>query len=738
MSRMMCYAWLDPDANNQEVKFGDHFVPLEKCTLADAIAHTRKYIRSAQFPRRGFHFDDRVTVEYWDVSEYAKAHKKFHKASKIDDVIRPSIGHRGKVGQEFHTCTIDELVIKVNKELAKLGQPLPVAGLGPNQYFALENVTEAFADGKKTVLAELCARFGKTIWAGGLVRETNAPLTIVATYVLTVTSSFMKDLTSFKQFQDIVHVDTKDDDYEEQVQQGLKDGKQVIAYFSMCKGGKRTSRINSLFNTDVDKLLIVDEADFGVHQTGQSKPLIDALGNNDRVVLMTGTNADKAASTWNVDHILSITYPELLIEKNNPSDYSNATTLKNFKLDPSRNDKIVEVEFYQMGLESIVALAQADEMFTEDDELPSWSKFAAAPPKGKGFWVNMLEAVFLGKHNADECNIDQQTKNYSDDTRVAMMFLPGSMRNDSLDLAGQYARQALPGYEVIVVNGNNTSNKKAELLTKQTIEHAKESGNSVLILSCGMASRSYSVPEITELYLAYDSGDNAATIQKMSRALTPAGDNKVGRVISLSFDANRDDKFDALLLETAINYKKNNKQKSLREAFADVIRTIDIFDCQPKGAVKIDPDDYLKHAMANNSVSRVIGKTSNIFLLDDDELKALAQGNGDYFRNEIQERTTKGKTRHNAKKNAGKKKKNTQLDIKKAREVIVNIVENIDIIIFGTEANTLQEAFTTLDNNKDYQEVVYEEFGVEYHVINHLFNKGVINSDFVELVNDRA
>jgi hypothetical protein len=30
---------------------------------------------------------------------------------------------------------------------------------------------------------------------------------------------------------------------------------------------------------------------------------------------MTGTNGDKAASIWDVDHYHSVTYPELLIEK---------------------------------------------------------------------------------------------------------------------------------------------------------------------------------------------------------------------------------------------------------------------------------------------------------------------------------------------------------------------------------------------------------------------------------------
>jgi hypothetical protein len=52
-----------------------------------------------------------------------------------------------------------------------------------------------------------------------------------------------------------------------------------------------------------------------VHQVKQSQPLIEARKDTDVVILMTGTNGDKAASIWPVDHYLSVTYPELLIEK---------------------------------------------------------------------------------------------------------------------------------------------------------------------------------------------------------------------------------------------------------------------------------------------------------------------------------------------------------------------------------------------------------------------------------------
>jgi len=83
----------------------------------------------------------------------------------------------------------------------------------------------------------------------------------------------------------------------------------------MCNGSKRQAKIDYLFGLEPKRMLIIDEADFGVHQKNQSAPLIDARRDDDTVILMTGTNGDKAASIWEVDHYLSVTYPELLMEK---------------------------------------------------------------------------------------------------------------------------------------------------------------------------------------------------------------------------------------------------------------------------------------------------------------------------------------------------------------------------------------------------------------------------------------
>lgn len=312
MAFVITYVWQDLDAPEAEQKFGDHYS--ESTSLEEAFKETEKYIRST-LGRQKHKFDEgRIVIhKLWDATEYAKHKNRFGKHQKIDDVIRPVIGHH--VQADVHRIDADTLIERVNKELIKHGQPLPVAGLSQNQYNAAENVLAAIANNKQTIVAELCARFGKTIWSGALICETSAQLTIIASYVLTSFASFKKDLTSFEQFRELVLIEAGETDWEDKVTAAIKTKKQTVVFLSMCAGGRRQDKIDFLFGLKVPRLVIIDEADFGVHQVKQSQPLIEARGSKDIVVLMTGTNGDKAASIWPVDHYLSVTYPELLIEK---------------------------------------------------------------------------------------------------------------------------------------------------------------------------------------------------------------------------------------------------------------------------------------------------------------------------------------------------------------------------------------------------------------------------------------
>jgi hypothetical protein len=417
--------------------------------------------------------------------------------------------------------------------------------------------------------------------------------------------------------------------------------------------------------------------------------------------------------------------------------------LKHFKVDVSRHQLVVDVEFYQMNLASVVEIARTAEpdAFVEDGVfLPSWSKFAANPVKAKGFFTNMLQAVLEGKGGDDSLNVDYQTgRKAKEGMKVAMMFLPGSVlrseKQDNLKEIVSIAEQALKGFSIVPVYGEEMSNANAEQKVKEAVEKAEKTGQHVLILSAGMAQRSFSIPQITELYLAYDTGDNGATIQKMSRTLTPHKVGKIGRVVSLSFDPNRDDKFDAMMIETAQNYKKNHSIKDLKQALRDVLRTVDIFKCQQDGAVKIEIDEYLEQALARKSIDRVIGKVAPLNELTPAMISALAQGKSEVFRAAKQAAAQCGKTHLNLvkHKNGANKTDSSAKELALAREVLVTIAQNIDIIRYYGGKN-LDEAFAIMDaEGQEIQDDVASQFGVEYEFIKDLVFGGILNRDLLDL-----
>lgn len=414
--------------------------------------------------------------------------------------------------------------------------------------------------------------------------------------------------------------------------------------------------------------------------------------------------------------------------------------LKHFQVDKRRHQLYVDVEFYQMNLASVVETAlqsEIDALKHDTTMLPCWSKFAAYPVKAKGFFTNMLRAIFLGQGGDDSLNVDFQTgRKAAEGTKVAMMFLPHSTTNANLLEIKPIAEQALPGFRIKLVSGaDDVTNATAEQEVKEEVELAAKNGQHLLILSANMASRSFSIPQITELYLAYDRGDTGATIQKMSRTLTPYKEGKMGRVISLSFDPNRDDKFDLILIETAQNYKRNHNIPDLKQALRDVLRTVDIFKCQNDGAVKIEVDQYLEQALARKSIDRIIGKVAPIHELSREEITALANGNVEVFRAARQAAAAHGKTRLKGKKKSkGKDRVDASLkELALAREMIVTIAQNMDIIRFYG-GNTIEESFEIMDREGDsIQQDVTRQFGVPYEMIKELVLTKFINRDLLDV-----
>lgn len=309
IDRMFLYAWYEK-TNKSETKLGQRFVfagqdPYQECL---------NRIRESVGVRKDL-FDDGTIVlsTIWDVTELAIKNNMMDKKSKFDDLLRPKIGNRKQ--NEVHNMTTDVLVDKVNEILRKENQPRPEVKLSTAQFDDAVTVLKGIKEGKRRILAELAARYGKTIWSSAVAVESGIPVIVVSSYVLTSFTSFKNDIRKFQQFQEIEIVDSQVKGYQEKVTKFVDKGKQVMVFLSLCKGSGRNERLKFLGGLESQKMVFVDEADYGAHRKGQFEALQTMVNDDDVLILMTGTNSDRASSKWDIDLMLSTTYFELLVNK---------------------------------------------------------------------------------------------------------------------------------------------------------------------------------------------------------------------------------------------------------------------------------------------------------------------------------------------------------------------------------------------------------------------------------------
>lgn len=412
--------------------------------------------------------------------------------------------------------------------------------------------------------------------------------------------------------------------------------------------------------------------------------------------------------------------------------------LKYFEIDTSRHKLVVDVSFYQMGLKNVVETARKanPDLFNDDGQfLPSWSKFSKSPIKAKGFWTHVLQSVFNGKHGHDEINFDLQ-RGIQNDSGVYMMFLPANMKLVNLKDASAIASEALPSYVIVTLSSvNGVCSYNAQKKAKEQIELARKNGKKVLILATCLAQRSFSVGEISAVFLAYDNGEAGATIQKISRGLTPDQIGKIGRIVSLSFDPRRDDKLDSLILQTAINYHKSNKLESVKDALALVLKTVDIFNCTENGAIKINVDEYLNEVVNRERISRVVGKMANIDKISYNLRECLLNSNFSNYVPQTADVAEKGKAMAKKLKNGGnRKEKQRKSEETLLREKIIALCENLDVVVLGTNSKNMSQAISTFKINQELQEAFEQESGIPYQALNELIQSGAINLNLVELV----
>ena len=561
------------------------------------------------------------------------------------------------------------------------------------------------------IAANLPPRFGKTTWALTLFNELNKKVLVLPSSWLSTHTSFEDDIKEFRDFSDIVCIDSKNDNYSKQIKKALSENKRVAVYVSLfAKDKKQFNSIKNISNSD--KFVCVDEGDFG-SWTDNKRVILDHLVSKKNtgkycVVTMSGTNvARMVTGSKNIDGIVQSTYMAL------EQTEKNIVKRVGVKLQLSNTDKYVKE-------------------LTENDYF-SYNKAMADPDKSKNFWSLFVKGITGNTENPAYKNLNISTM-MNTLFNCGMMFVSG--KNENIEKLRQVIETAIPKWTIIVVNGDHTSNNKAKNDVREQIEWSKkENKEGVLILANTMGSRSFSIPEIQSTIIAYDKGSIDPTVQKVSRCLTPGkmlnGEVKEqGYIVTCSMDSNRDQTFTKLLIEEAA-IQSDITDKSLPKITKQLLNNVSILTTDEYGnKVELTHDELIEEMSSSDNLKKVayvLSKPENI--LNNPELLnnflSISGGKGNKKKLDNQLPNTKNFI-SSGKKQSSKKQKTTLQEVVKKIEVLINTSSMISAISKG---KTYRECLVNTDSNSFKQ-----KFGIETKFVIQALDEKILPEKLLDTV----
>jgi hypothetical protein len=465
------------------------------------------------------------------------------------------------------------------------------------QQKALNKAMTYIANGSHdvSIIANLCPRFGKTIWALSLFNEIHKTygnrVMLLPAYWLSVHSSFVNELTEYNDFLDIVQIDVNADDARERAIDAIGAGQRILVPMSLhgdlAEWKTKHSWIASIPNADV--FSFADEGDFGTHTENQVSKLdyifeteaASVQGRKFVRVYASGTNVQRLARcSTDINGVIYTAYSEL---------------------EKTETD-IIRRKFFCTQVDGL-----KQEVETLDEKIqPSWIKIWDRPLANKTFVGKLLQSLTGEDSLRPELNLSEMTGE-----TVDCFMLLVSANNKEMKQIYEIAQREIPDWHVKVLNGDFTNNRDAEYETKREINEARIAGKKgVVIIANQMGSRSYSIPEIQATVIAYDRGSVDATMQKVSRCLTPGntynGQVKThGYIVDLSFDPNRAENIERLILEEAIQIQRSD-ETDFTSAVRYVLTSVDLFKMNEFGyAEEVTEEDMFKILGDNDNLLRV-------------------------------------------------------------------------------------------------------------------------------------
>lgn len=468
------------------------------------------------------------------------------------------------------------------------------------QLEALDKFISLLNEDKKKIMAELAARFGKTILYLALFGQLKEQVLVVGSYYLTALYSFKKECYLYEQFSNFVVLDLYSNTFEEDFAYNLSNDKKIVVVVSLCgdKEGNSLRNDNAHFLSKFsNKITVIDEADYGAH-TKNCTPFVNLIGNGAPIILTTGTNSERAKGDHdNVDAFFKFTYFDMLMMVSmNPK----ITNQINYDRAVEFEKNITQVKSYRYGWAKFLSLLSGHELKYN----PSLTKASKNVNKNQGFWIGIFQSL-IGVSPIMDANDYCLSECIGDDVNCVIQFF--IMTNVEMDKLKSIAEPILNSlYDVIVINGNEVKGEDAEQYAKDCIRAAKMKGKKVWIIASHMCQRSFSIPDINVAIITYDNGSLSALLQKISRALTNKNEKKTAHIISLSIDGNRDNKLDSIILDTAKQVAEH-EDIDFVAALKKVMKSTPIFQMGADGYnLELKPDDYAREIFSSSSSHRII------------------------------------------------------------------------------------------------------------------------------------
>lgn len=402
------------------------------------------------------------------------------------------------------------------------------------------------------------------------------------------------------------------------------------------------------------------------------------------------------------------------------------------QLEKSENN-IVKRKFYMLEVDSL----KKDVEELDETVQPSWTKIWGKPNGNKSF----ITKLFLSLAGEEPLRQEINLSNLTGESIDCFMMLVSANKKEMKQIK-DIAERALPNYHIKVLNGDYTSNKQAQYETTKEINEARIAGkDGVIVIANQMGSRSYSISEIQATVIAYDRGGVDATVQKVSRCLTPgktySGEKKeTGHIFDMSFDPNRSENIERLLVDEIIQVSKS-EDLDFPAATSYVLSSIDCFKVRYGTAVEVTEEDMFDILGDNDNLLRVADVTVDVdsaMDLIEDLANVKAAGKQD---KKTREAVNNAK---NKIKEGGQTNRKPTDNEKRALEKIINDavralnMSATSVFNLAGTGNTYKDCINIISSEIEDAKEFEDLFGVSPTIVQTILDRELLNEPILDVI----